>query len=71
MCPASQADLTAQAKIRDAAIAHFARDGFQKTGLRAVAEVALFLPLLRWWTRLFAPGATLSRSGNVVLHYRF
>ncbi|GAA2907124.1 class I SAM-dependent methyltransferase [Nonomuraea rubra] len=34
-------------------------------------EVALFPPLLRWWTRLFAPSATLSRSGNVVLHYRF
>ncbi|MBB5783823.1 TetR/AcrR family transcriptional regulator [Nonomuraea jabiensis] len=30
----------AQAKIRDAAIAHFARDGFQKTNLRAVAATA-------------------------------
>ncbi|MFG1703277.1 TetR family transcriptional regulator [Nonomuraea sp. M3C6] len=39
MCSA-QLDLTAQAKIRNAAIAHFARDGFQKTNLRAVAATA-------------------------------
>ncbi|MEQ4717134.1 TetR family transcriptional regulator [Nonomuraea sp. B19D2] len=39
MCSA-HSDLTAQAKIRDAAIAHFARDGFQKTNLRAVAATA-------------------------------
>jgi AcrR family transcriptional regulator len=31
------ADLTAQAKIRNVAIAHFARDGFQKANLRAIA----------------------------------
>ncbi|MGP4017380.1 TetR family transcriptional regulator [Saccharopolyspora sp. 5N708] len=34
------ADLTAQAKIRNAAIAHFGRDGFQKTNLRAIAAAA-------------------------------
>ncbi|MET7338412.1 TetR family transcriptional regulator [Nonomuraea sp. NPDC005650] len=39
MCSASS-DLTALAKIRNAAIAHFARDGFQKTNLRAVAATA-------------------------------
>ncbi|WP_433429501.1 TetR family transcriptional regulator [Nonomuraea sp. CA-141351] len=39
MCSAPS-DLTAQAKIRDAAIAHFARDGFQKTNLRAIAATA-------------------------------
>ncbi|MEU0572433.1 TetR family transcriptional regulator [Nonomuraea sp. NPDC005983] len=39
MCSA-QSDLTAQAKIRNAAIAHFARDGFQKTNLRAIAATA-------------------------------
>ncbi|MEV4372572.1 TetR family transcriptional regulator, partial [Nonomuraea sp. NPDC049637] len=39
MCSASS-DLTAQAKIRNAAIAHFARDGFGKTNLRAVAATA-------------------------------
>ncbi|MEV0388236.1 TetR family transcriptional regulator [Nonomuraea sp. NPDC050643] len=33
-------DLTTQAKIRNAAIAHFARDGFQKANLRAVAATA-------------------------------
>lgn len=33
-------DSTAQAKIRNAAIAHFARDGFQKTNLRAIAATA-------------------------------
>ena len=36
----SQADLTAQARIRNAAIAHFARDGFQKANLRAIAAAA-------------------------------
>ncbi|MGA9492789.1 MAG: TetR family transcriptional regulator [Mycobacterium sp.] len=36
----SQADLTAQARIRNAAIAHFARDGFQKANLRAIAASA-------------------------------
>jgi AcrR family transcriptional regulator len=36
----SDADLTAQAKIRNAAVAHFARDGFGKTNLRAVAATA-------------------------------
>ncbi|MFC4115104.1 TetR family transcriptional regulator [Nonomuraea zeae] len=40
MCSAHSADLTAQAKIRNAAVAHFARDGFQKTNLRAVAATA-------------------------------
>jgi AcrR family transcriptional regulator len=35
-----QADLTAQARIRNAAIAHFARDGFQKANLRAIAAAA-------------------------------
>ncbi|MFC5828540.1 TetR/AcrR family transcriptional regulator [Nonomuraea insulae] len=39
MCSA-HSDLTAQAKIRNAAISHFARDGFQKTNLRAVAATA-------------------------------
>lgn len=34
------ADLTAQAKIRNAAIVHFARDGFERTNLRAVAATA-------------------------------
>ncbi|MEV4096331.1 TetR/AcrR family transcriptional regulator [Streptosporangium saharense] len=34
------ADLTAQAKIRNAAIAHFAREGFQKPNLRAIAATA-------------------------------
>ncbi|MCA2221610.1 hypothetical protein [Nonomuraea aurantiaca] len=34
-------------------------------------EVALFPPVLRWWTRLGALSAALSRRGNVVLHYRF
>ncbi|MEV0235263.1 TetR family transcriptional regulator [Nonomuraea sp. NPDC050786] len=34
------ADLTATAKIRNAAITHFARDGFQKTNLRAIAATA-------------------------------
>lgn len=33
-------DLTAQARIRNTSIAHFARDGFQKTNLRAVATEA-------------------------------
>ncbi|MHA6629442.1 TetR family transcriptional regulator [Pseudonocardia sichuanensis] len=36
----SEADLTAKAKIRNAAIAHFVRDGFQKANLRAVAAAA-------------------------------
>ncbi|MEV6041264.1 TetR family transcriptional regulator [Nonomuraea sp. NPDC052116] len=36
----SAADLTAQAKIRTAAIAHFARDGFQKTNVRTIAATA-------------------------------
>ncbi|MEU8152016.1 TetR family transcriptional regulator [Nonomuraea sp. NPDC048901] len=40
MCSSPSADLTAQAKIRNAAIAHFARDGFQKTNLRAIAATA-------------------------------
>ena len=41
MLSASQAgDLTAKAKIRNTAIAHFARDGFQKVKLRAVATAA-------------------------------
>ncbi|MFI7111457.1 TetR family transcriptional regulator [Nonomuraea sp. NPDC050227] len=39
-------DLTAQAKIRNAAIAHFARDGFGKTNLRAVAATAGVSPAL-------------------------
>ena len=33
-------DLTAQARIRNAAIAHFAREGFQKANLRAIAGAA-------------------------------
>jgi AcrR family transcriptional regulator len=33
----SAADLTAKAKIRNTAIAHFARDGYQKAKLRAIA----------------------------------
>ena len=33
-------DLTAQARIRTAAIAHFAREGFQKAKLRAIAATA-------------------------------
>jgi len=33
-------DLTAQARIRTAAIAHFARQGFQKARLRAIAATA-------------------------------
>ncbi|WGW13020.1 TetR family transcriptional regulator [Saxibacter everestensis] len=33
-------DLNTKAKIRDAAIGHFARDGFQKTNLRAIAATA-------------------------------
>lgn len=37
---AASADLTAQARIRNAAIELFARDGFQKTNLRAVAAMA-------------------------------
>ncbi|MER7498599.1 TetR family transcriptional regulator [Nonomuraea pusilla] len=36
----ASADLTAQAKIRNAAIAHFARDGFQKTNVRTIAATA-------------------------------
>jgi AcrR family transcriptional regulator len=36
----ADADLTAQAKIRNAAIAQFATDGFQKTNLRAIAAEA-------------------------------
>jgi AcrR family transcriptional regulator len=35
-----QADLTAKAKIRNAAIVHFVRDGFQKANTRAVAAAA-------------------------------
>jgi AcrR family transcriptional regulator len=38
--PTPTADLTAQAKIRNVAIAHFARDGFQKANLRAIAAEA-------------------------------
>ncbi|WP_198418612.1 TetR family transcriptional regulator [Cryobacterium frigoriphilum] len=34
------ADLTAQARIRDAAIGHFATDGFDKANLRAIAATA-------------------------------
>ncbi|MFC5931448.1 TetR/AcrR family transcriptional regulator [Cryobacterium melibiosiphilum] len=34
------ADLTAQARIRDAAIGHFAADGFDKANLRAIAATA-------------------------------
>lgn len=33
-------DLTTQAKIRDAAIKHFAKDGFQQATLRAIAATA-------------------------------
>lgn len=36
----ANADLTARARIRDAAIAHFAEDGFQKANLRAIAATA-------------------------------
>src|SRR4051812_33803324 len=38
--PPPSADLTAQAKIRNVAVAHFARGGFQKTNLRAIAAAA-------------------------------
>ncbi|RFZ34875.1 HTH-type transcriptional regulator BetI [Mycobacterium marinum] len=34
------ADLTAKARIRNAAVARFARDGFQKVNLRAIATSA-------------------------------
>ncbi|TFC80791.1 TetR/AcrR family transcriptional regulator [Cryobacterium cheniae] len=34
------ADLNARAKIRDAAVVHFARDGFRKANLRAIAATA-------------------------------
>ncbi|MEU5853576.1 TetR family transcriptional regulator [Saccharopolyspora shandongensis] len=34
------ADLTARAKIRNSAIAHFAREGFQRPNLRAIAVTA-------------------------------
>lgn len=37
---AEDADLTARAKIRNAAIAHFAQDGFQRANLRAIATAA-------------------------------
>ncbi len=45
MCSAAHdgypsSDLTAQAKIRNSAITHFARDGFQTTNMRAVAAAA-------------------------------
>jgi TetR/AcrR family transcriptional regulator, regulator of cefoperazone and chloramphenicol sensitivity len=33
-------DLTTQAKIRDAAVLHFARDGFRKANLRSIAATA-------------------------------
>jgi TetR/AcrR family transcriptional regulator, regulator of cefoperazone and chloramphenicol sensitivity len=33
-------DLTARAKIRNAAVAHFVRDGFQKANVRAIAAAA-------------------------------
>lgn len=36
----SVADLTARARIRDAAIAHFAEGGFRKANLRAIAATA-------------------------------
>jgi len=36
----NDADLTATAKIRNAAVVLFARDGFQKTNLRAIAAAA-------------------------------
>jgi len=38
--PSVPEDLTARALIRDAAIVHFARDGFRKASLRAIAETA-------------------------------
>ena len=38
--PSPPEDLTARALIRDAAIVHFARDGFRKTSLRAIATTA-------------------------------
>lgn len=38
--PPDDADLTARAKIRNAAITQFARDGFQKSNLRAIAAAA-------------------------------
>lgn len=40
MGESAEADLTAKAKIRNVAIAHFARDGFQKANLRAIAAAA-------------------------------
>lgn len=36
----SSEDLSTQARIRNAAVEHFARDGFQKTSLRAIAASA-------------------------------
>ncbi|GAB3436966.1 TetR/AcrR family transcriptional regulator [Flindersiella endophytica] len=38
--PPDDADLTARAKIRNAAIAHFTQDGFQRANLRAIAAAA-------------------------------
>lgn len=40
------ADLTATARIRNAAIELFARDGFQKTNVRAIAAAAGVSPAL-------------------------
>lgn len=37
---AANADLTGRARIREAAIAHFAEDGFRKANLRAIAATA-------------------------------
>lgn len=37
---ADPADLTARAKIRNAAVAHFAREGFQRPNLREIAATA-------------------------------
>ncbi|SPL98429.1 unnamed protein product [[Actinomadura] parvosata subsp. kistnae] len=45
------ADLTAQAKIRNAAAVHVARDGFQKTRLRTSASTSL--PIRRSGSRTY------------------
>jgi O-methyltransferase involved in polyketide biosynthesis len=39
--------------------------------LTRATEVAQFPPALRWFTRLSAHSAALSRRGTTVLHYRF
>lgn len=46
--PVAFGDLTARARIREAALAHFARDGYDRTTIRAIARTAGVSPgLLR------------------------